>query len=84
MGDTPPNLQVQRHCSASNPRSPEGVAWVEEEFEALWEHAHSLPDAIVPEIKRVADRIEIAFADAGTGDAPAAALAESPLYRGGE
>lgn len=64
--------------------SPEGVAWVEEEFDALWEHAHPLPDAIVTEIKRVADRIEIAFADAGTGDVPAAALAESPLYRGGE
>jgi superfamily II DNA or RNA helicase/DNA-binding Lrp family transcriptional regulator len=64
--------------------SPEGVAWVEEEFDALWEHAHPLPDAIVSEIKRVADRIEIAFAEAGTGDVPAAALAESPLYRGGE
>lgn len=64
--------------------SPEGVAWVEEEFEALWEHSHPLPDAIVTEIKRVADRIEIAFADAGMGDVPAAALAESPLYRGGE
>lgn len=64
--------------------SPEGVVWVEEEFDALWEQAHPLPDAIVTEIKRVADRIEIAFADAGTGDVPAAALAESPLYRGGE
>lgn len=64
--------------------SPEGVAWVEEEFDALWEHAHPLPQAIVTEIKRVADRIEIVFAEAGTKDVPAAALAESPLYRGGE
>jgi superfamily II DNA or RNA helicase/DNA-binding Lrp family transcriptional regulator len=64
--------------------STEGVGWVEEEFEALWEHAHPLPDAIVTEIKRVADRVEIAFAEASTQDVPAAALAESPLYRGGE
>ena len=64
--------------------SPEGVAWVEEEFDALWEHAHPLPEAIVTEIKRVADRIEIAFAEAGANEVPAAALAESPLYRGGE
>jgi len=64
--------------------SPEGVAWVEEEFAAVWEHAHPLPDAIVTEIKRVAERIEIAFANVDTDEVPAAALAESPLYRGGE
>src|SRR5437899_2966728 len=64
--------------------SPEGVAWVEEEFEALWEDAYPLPDAIVEEIKRVADRVEIHFEEAETGELPAAALAESPIYRGGE
>src|SRR5579871_3687801 len=64
--------------------SPEGVAWVEEEFDALWQQAYPLPQATVTEIKRVADRIEIAFAKAGSKDVPAAALAESPLYRGGE
>ena len=64
--------------------SPEGVAWVEEEFEALWKDAYPLPDAIVEEIKRVADRVEIRFEDAKTEEVPAAALAESPIYRGGE
>lgn len=64
--------------------SPEGVAWVEEEFAALWQDAYPLPDAIVEEIKRVADRIEIRFQDVPARDLPAAALAESPIYRGGE
>lgn len=64
--------------------SPEGVVWVEEEFEALWKDAYPLPEAIVEEIKRVADRVEIRFEDAKTEELPAAALAESPIYRGGE
>lgn len=64
--------------------SPEGVAWVEEEFDALWRDAYPLPDAIVEEIKRVADRVEIRFEDAKAQELPAAALAESPIYRGGE
>ncbi len=64
--------------------SPEGVIWVEDEFEALWKDAYPLPEAIVEEIKRVADRVEIRFEDAKTEELPAAALAESPIYRGGE
>ncbi|MDD2900813.1 MAG: phospholipase D-like domain-containing protein [Syntrophales bacterium] len=64
--------------------SPEGVAWVEEEFEALWKDAYPLPEAIVEEIKRIADRIQIRFEDTKVDDLPAAALAESPIYRGGE
>lgn len=64
--------------------SPEGVAWVEEEFDALWKDAYPLPDAIVEEIKRVADRVEIRFEEAKIKELPAAALAESPIYRGGE
>jgi SNF2 family DNA or RNA helicase len=64
--------------------SPEGVVWVEEEFAALWEDSYPLPDAIVEEIKRVADRIEIRFEETAPEDLPAAALAESPIYRGGE
>src|SRR5712691_3425168 len=46
--------------------SPEGIAWVEEEFEALWKDSYPLPDAIVEEIQRVADRVEIRFEDART------------------
>jgi superfamily II DNA or RNA helicase len=64
--------------------SPDGVAWVEEEFDALWQDAYPLPDAIIEEIKRVADRVEIRFDEAKTDELPAAALAESPIYRGGE
>lgn len=64
--------------------SAEGVAWVEAEFNDLWEEAHPLPDAIIEEIKRVSDRIEIKFEEAKKGDLPAAILAESPIYRGGE
>src|SRR5262249_18019264 len=41
--------------------SPEGVTWVEEEFAALWQEAFPLPDAIIEEIKRVAERVEIRF-----------------------
>lgn len=64
--------------------SEEGVAWVEEEFDALWKDAYPLPDAIIEEIKRVADRVEIRFEEATLEELPAAALAESPIYRGGE
>ena len=64
--------------------SEEGVTWVEEEFESLWKDAYPLPDAIIEEIKRVADRVEIRFEDAKMEELPAAALAESPIYRGGE
>ena len=44
--------------------SPEGVAWVQEEFQALWKDAYPLPDAIIEEIKRVSERIEIRFDEA--------------------
>src|ERR1039457_4092959 len=64
--------------------SPEGVAWVEEEFEALWKDSFPLPDAIIEEMKRVAERVEIHFADLKPDEVPAAALVESPIYRGGE
>jgi SNF2 family DNA or RNA helicase len=64
--------------------SSEGVAWVEEEFEALWRDSYPLPEAILEEVQRVAERAEIRFADATPHELPAAALAESPIYRGGE
>src|SRR5208283_162560 len=50
--------------------SPEGVEWVEEEFDALWKDAYPLPDAIVEEIKRVADRVEIRFEETKPEDLP--------------
>ena len=64
--------------------SQEGVEWVEQEFDALWKDAYPLPDAIVEEIKRVADRVEVRFEETKPEDLAAAALAESPIYRGGE
>lgn len=64
--------------------SAEGVKWVEEEFDALWKDSFPLPNAIVEEVKRVADRIEIHFQDVKPNEVVAAALVESPIYRGGE
>lgn len=64
--------------------SPEGVAWVEEEFEALWQEAYPLPDAIIEEIKRVAERVEVRFEQVDAKELPAATFAESPIYRHGE
>ncbi|MEJ5301140.1 MAG: phospholipase D-like domain-containing anti-phage protein [Thermodesulforhabdaceae bacterium] len=64
--------------------SPEGVAWVEEEFAALWEEAYPLPEAIVEEVKRISERIEVRFQDVAPDEMPGAALAEAPIYRGGE
>jgi len=64
--------------------SREGIEWVEEEFDALWKDSYPLPDAIIEEINRVGDRIEIRFDDATAEELPGAALAESPIYRGGE
>ena len=98
------SINETRNAFASNDEilwedpSAEGVAWVDAEFEALWEVGHDLPEAIVEEVGRIAERIEIRFAakdhpagDAGglpegmtAGDLPGATLAESPIYRGGE
>jgi len=64
--------------------SPEGVAWVEEEFAALWDAAYPLPDAIVEEIGRIARRVEVRVGEVAPGELPAAALAEAPIYRGGD
>lgn len=60
--------------------------WVEEEFWALWKEGVPLPDAILSEINRVANRREITVEVARNNpeNIPAAALAEAPIYRGGE
>ncbi len=64
--------------------STEAVDWIEEEFDALWKDGYPLPEAIVEEIKRVAERVEIHFEEAKAEELPAAVLAESPIYRAGE
>jgi superfamily II DNA or RNA helicase len=64
--------------------SDEAVKWVDEEFDALWEDSYALPDAIIEEVKRVAERFEVRFDDLAAGEVPGSALVESPLYRAGE
>lgn len=64
--------------------SPEGIAWIEEEFEYLWNAARQLPDAVIREVKRRGYRREIVFDEIDDEDDVApAALIESPLYRQG-
>jgi len=64
--------------------SREGARWLEEEFDALWADAYPLPHAIVEEVGRISRRIEVRFKDLPPAEIPAASLAESPIYRGGE
>ncbi|MCD2453591.1 phospholipase D-like domain-containing protein [Methylicorpusculum oleiharenae] len=58
--------------------------WVEKEFWALWKEGVPLPNAILAEIQRVASRREVTVDVLKPGDIPAAAMAEAPIYRGGE
>lgn len=64
--------------------SPEGVAWIEEEFDFLWRAAKELPRAIIREVKRRGYRREVDFDDiSDPNEIAPAALIESPLYREG-
>ncbi|KVC61517.1 helicase [Burkholderia ubonensis] len=65
--------------------SPEGVAWIEEEFDFLWDAAKPLPQAVIREVHRRGYRREIEFTEIEDDEnlAPAA-LIESPLYREGQ
>jgi len=65
-------------------RSPEGVAWVEDEFRYLWQRSVPLPDAIIEEIGRLSRKIEVELKDLQPADIAAGALVEAPLYRRGE
>lgn len=58
--------------------------WVEEEFWALWKEGVPLPEAILNEISRVANRREVTVDLLKPTDIPAAAMIEAPIYRGGE
>ncbi len=64
--------------------SNEGVQWVEDEFAYLWERGYPLPSVIIEEIQRIYQRIEISIEECTPQHLPAAALAEAPIYRGGE
>lgn len=64
--------------------SPEGVAWIEEEFDFLWRAGRPLPEAVIREVHRRGYRREVSFEDVEDEDELApAALVESPLYREG-
>lgn len=65
--------------------SPEGVAWIEEEFDFLWNAAKPLPQAVIREVHRRGYRREIEFTEIEDDETLApAALIESPLYREGQ
>ncbi|MGE8518495.1 MAG: phospholipase D-like domain-containing anti-phage protein [Alcaligenes nematophilus] len=65
--------------------SPEGVAWIEEEFDFLWNAAKPLPRAVIREVHRRSYRREIEFTELDNDESIApAALIESPLYREGQ
>ncbi len=64
--------------------SADGVAWVLDEFEHLWSRAKPLPDAIIEEIGRSANRVEVLLPDLMPDEIAPAALVESNLYRRGE
>jgi superfamily II DNA or RNA helicase len=64
--------------------SPDGVAWIEAEFDYLWNAARPLPDAVCREVRRRSRRYEILLPEIETEETLApAALIESPLYREG-
>ncbi|MDR6726140.1 SNF2 family DNA or RNA helicase [Paenibacillus amylolyticus] len=58
--------------------------WVEKEFWALWNEGVPLPEAILVEINRVANRREVTVEVLSPDEIPAAAMVEAPIYRGGE
>src|SRR6516164_3840448 len=62
--------------------------WVREEFEHFWSQGVDLPDVVVKHVAAMASRIEyrsIEEARDATGAVPAeAALAERPIYKGGQ
>jgi superfamily II DNA or RNA helicase len=65
--------------------SPEGVAWIEEEFDFLWNAAKPLPQAVIREVHRRGYRREVVFDEIDEDESLApAALIESPLYREGQ
>jgi hypothetical protein len=64
--------------------SLEGVAWIEAEFDYLWNAARPLPEAVCREVRRRSRRYEVVLPEVeAEPDLAPAALIESPLYREG-
>lgn len=64
--------------------SEDGVAWVEEEFEHLWQRGVPLPDAIVEEVGRCARKHQVEVDGLKPEEVGPAALVEAPIHRQGE
>ena len=64
--------------------SPDGVQWIEDEFNHLWRVAKELPRVVIKEVARRGRRREVSFEELDDlGEITPAALVESPLYREG-
>jgi superfamily II DNA or RNA helicase len=64
--------------------SPEAVAWVQEEFDALWSHPKAAPlcEAVVQDFERLSRRQVVhRLEDWTEAPEPAAAIIETPVYR---
>ncbi len=64
--------------------SLEAVAWVQEEFDALWRHPRAIPlsEAVVKDIERLSRRQVVRNLDEWAVEPePAAAIIETPVYR---
>lgn len=63
---------------------PSAISWVQNEFDALWNHplARPLTKFIIEDIKRISERkIIYEITDWKNSDLPAATVIESPVYR---
>ncbi len=62
---------------------PEAVAWVQEEFDALWESpfAVALADCVVEDVGRLSKRTVVGVSDWKQNPEPASAVIETPVYR---
>jgi len=66
--------------------SEEAVAWVEEEFEALWSNPHSVPlaESVIQDIGRISERsVYHEVEDWREDENPASTVIEAPVYREG-
>lgn len=63
--------------------TPATIDWVQEEFDALWDHADARPlaELIVKDIERLSERVVITHDDWQRAPEAAAAVVESPIYR---
>jgi superfamily II DNA or RNA helicase len=64
--------------------SADGVAWVQAEFDALWDRGVDLPDVIIEEIGRSARKRQVELESLAADEVAPAALVEAPIYRKGE